>query len=278
MHPRKQDLLADLNRKRELLEQLVERMHDLEEIGNRAAEEEEEEEDSSDGEDILAEIIATPSESMDSRSTDLAHDETAEQEEEADPEAEPIPALPDPEPVPRSKIKPEGGSDETQKGGLNIQDQQPPLAPQAETTTSSTLRSRTTNPSTAAPDTAETTALFGNRANQPVALTTTEAILDHQRREQDMISESILKMATDLKASSLSFSEKLVLDKDVVSRAGQGLDKNERGLEAAARRMGMLRRATEGKGWFGRIMLYLWIYGLMLVLVVVVFGLPKLRF
>ncbi|OIW34019.1 hypothetical protein CONLIGDRAFT_557916, partial [Coniochaeta ligniaria NRRL 30616] len=270
VHTRKQDLVTDLNRKRELLEQITERLHDLEEIASHTPEDEDD--DSSDGEDILAEILATPSESMDSRSTDNVQDTPDQDDDGAEPEpesgAEPIPVLPGPEPTPRSRPEPE---EFNEKQGHQQQQ---------ETTTSATLRSRTTQPVPKPTDSATTTSalLFGDRTNAAPALSTTEAILDHQRREQDLLSESILKIASDLKASSLSFSETLEQDKDVVSRAGQGLDKNERGLEAAARRMGMLRRVTEGKGWWGRIMLYAWIYGLMLVLVVVVFGLPKLRF
>lgn len=273
VHTRKQDLVTDLNRKRELLEQITERLHDLEEIASQAPEDDDD--NSSDGEDILAEIIATPSESMDSRSTDIAQ-ETPDQDEddggledEPEPEPEPEPEtepMPDAEPTPRSKPELED---------FNEKQDQP------DTTTSSTLRSRTAQPPVPAPaDSATTTSalLFGDRANTGPALSTTEAILDHQRREQDLLSESILKIASDLKASSVSFSETLEQDRDVVSRAGAGLDKSERGLEAAARRMGMLRRVTEGKGWWGRMLLYAWIYGLMLVLVVVVFGLPKLRF
>jgi outer membrane biosynthesis protein TonB len=270
VHTRKQDLVTDLNRKRELLEQLTERLQDLEEIASQAPEDEDD--NSSDGEDILAEIIATPSESMDSRSTDNVQETPDQDEEEPEPEpeavTEPVPAIPDPQPTTISRPEPEEFNDK--------QDYQA----HQETTTSSTLRSRTTQPVQEPTDSAQTTSalLFGDRPNAAPALSTTEAILDHQRREQDLLSESILKIASDLKASSLSFSETLEQDKDVVARAGQGLDKNERGLEAAARRMGMLRRVTEGKGWWGRIMLYAWIYGLMLVLVVVVFGLPKLRF
>lgn len=277
MHTRKQELVTDLNRKRELLEQITERLHDLEEIASQAPEDEED--NSSDGEDILAEIIATPSESMDSRSTDNVQ-ETPDQEDDDEPEpepvavTEPVPAIPDPEPTPRSRPEPEELNEK--------QDYQPQQeTTTTATTTTSSLRARTNQPApdpATSPSATTSALLFGDRPNSTPALSTTEAILDHQRREQDLLSESILKIASDLKASSLSFSETLEQDKDVVARAAQGLDRNERGLEAAARRMGMLRRVTEGKGWWGRVMLYAWIYGLMLVLVVVVFGLPKLRF
>ncbi len=108
-------------------------------------------------------------------------------------------------------------------------------------------------------DTAESTssALFGDRKDKAISQTTmTEAILDTQRAEQDFLSESILKMARDLKHSSNAFANALEEDKDVVNAAGKGLDKNETGLDAASRRMGTLRKMTEGRGWWGRIMLY----------------------
>jgi hypothetical protein len=49
-------------------------------------------------------------------------------------------------------------------------------------------------------------------------------------------------------------------------------------MEAAGKRMGMLRRMTEGKGWFGRMMLYAWIAGLWVVAILLVFVGPKFRF
>lgn len=210
--------------------------------------------------------------------------ETPDQDDAIEPEPEleeaPLPVLPDPEPTPESQAEPEESSED--------QDHQPQretstttTTTATTTTTTSTLRARGPPPIAEQTDSGKTTStlLLGDRRPDAApALSTTEAILDHQRREQDALSESILRIASDLKASSLSFSETLEQDRDVVARAGQGLDRNERGLEAAARRMGALRRVTEGQGWWGRLMLYAWIYGLMLVLMVVVFGLPKLRF
>lgn len=40
----------------------------------------------------------------------------------------------------------------------------------------------------------------------------------------------------------------------------------------------MLRRMSEGKGWWGRMMIYLWIFGLWVVALGIVFLGPKLRF
>ena len=85
-------------------------------------------------------------------------------------------------------------------------------------------------------------------------------------------------MAGALKASSKKFSTSLEADKELMNRAGDGINKTERGMEATRGRMGTLRKITEGKGWLGRMMLYAWVYGLMLGLVLMVFVLPKLRF
>ncbi|KAK2072473.1 hypothetical protein P8C59_006825 [Phyllachora maydis] len=98
------------------------------------------------------------------------------------------------------------------------------------------------------------------------------------RAEQEELYESLARMASNLKASSKAFATTLEEDKDVINRAAEGLNKNEQGLDAASRRMGTLRRMTEGKGWWGRMLLYAWVYGLMVVLVLVVFVMPKLRF
>ncbi|KAJ5003189.1 hypothetical protein K4K48_012251 [Colletotrichum sp. SAR 10_66] len=270
---RRQDMQADLNRKRELLERLVDRMHDLEQLH------EDDDEYSSDGEDILGEIIPTPSESTNSRSTDIPTEDTG-----GDDSAEDIPDLAPP---------------------LGAAAAAPAHAPAPEststpTTTSQTLRPRGAANTTAAaePETSTSTgtatatsttraALFAQRRSNTLKSTastgaastaTAEALLDRQRQEQDALSESILKMAGALKASSQRFSSTLEQDKNVLSRAGEGMDKTERGMDAASRRMGTLRRMTEGKGWWGRMMLYAWVYGLMVALVLLVFVMPKLRF
>jgi len=105
----------------------------------------------------------------------------------------------------------------------------------------------------------------------------TEKMLSHNRTEQESLTESLLSMAQALKASSQAFSNSLESEKDIVGRATEGLDKNTSGLEAASKRMGYLRRMTEGKGWWGRMMMYAWIFGLMFAALFIVGFLPKLR-
>lgn len=271
IHTRRQSLQTDLVRKRELLDQLSERLGDLAEFAaasNTDNVDESTEGDTSDGEDILADIIATPSESLES------HQSPDEPEEDAAPgvETPPSPVAPPPPPVAHPK-----------------QDLPVPPVPPSTTETSQTLRPRRTAAPPCSADgneKAESTsrsALFGNHS--PTSSTTaapivktTEAILDHQRAEQDALSESILKLASDLKASSQAFSSALEEDKEVVDRAAQGMTKAGEGMDAVTRRMGLLQRMTEGEGWWGRMRLYAIVYGLMVVLVLLVGVAPKLRF
>jgi hypothetical protein len=276
IHARRQDAQADLVRKREVLDQLSERLSDLAEFAAAENNGDGADDDTSDGEDILADIIATPSESLDSsRSPELSPAELHEPSEQAPDPLEPL------SPQPRAE-----------KEDTTPQPYQPTTSTSPShptTTTSQTLRPRHPNPTTPShPPPAEkekattTSTLFGDRptatTTATTALTTEEAILDHQRAAQDALSESILKLASELKASSHAFSASLEQDKEVVDRAGQGMGKTGQTMEGVTKRMGMLTRMTEGEGWWGRVRLYVIVYGLMVVLVLVVGVLPKLRF
>ncbi|KAG9854020.1 hypothetical protein KCU98_g2542, partial [Aureobasidium melanogenum] len=147
----------------------------------------------------------------------------------------------------------------------------------------STLRNRTnaTN-SNAAPDTATTAALFGNRsATNPTASgqpLSTEQVLESATRDQDILTTSLVTLAQSLKQSSMQFASSLENEKEVLRRAETGLDKNSMGMEAAGNRMGALRRMTEGKGWWDRIKLYAIIAALWIAAFLLVFVGPKLRF
>lgn len=106
----------------------------------------------------------------------------------------------------------------------------------------------------------------------------TEALLSHHSNEQEELTASMLAMAKALKKSSQNFQLSLEEEKELVERAGEGLDRNALGLEAASRRIGYLRQMSEGKGWWGRMMLYAWIFGLMMLAFFIVAFMPKLRF
>ncbi|KAK8058864.1 synaptobrevin [Apiospora phragmitis] len=243
VHARRQDIQADLNRKRELFEQLAERLRELEDLSIDSDEENESDEES---EDLLAGIIHTPDDSPNPiRADDEDRDAWFEQEE--DDEAE-VTVLHVPQATPSSQTKPIAAAQPTTVPA-------PRIPEQAGTATSQTVRTRGKGgvDTPAGADTADTTArnqLFGNKpsaATTALSTTaTTEALLDHQRDEQDKLTESLLGMASALKSSSRAFATALEEEKDVLHAAGTGLDKNERGLEAAARRMGTLRKMSEG--------------------------------
>lgn len=109
-------------------------------------------------------------------------------------------------------------------------------------------------------------------------LSQTEKLLSHNRMEQEDLTASLLDMAHALKASSQAFSSSLESEKEILDRASEGLEKNTTGMEAAGKRMGALRRMSEGRGWLGRMLMYAWIMGLMMIALIIVVVLPKFRF
>jgi hypothetical protein len=119
---------------------------------------------------------------------------------------------------------------------------------------------------------------FSTGSSTGMSTKTSEALLDHNNREHENLSNIMLEMAKDLKKNSQSFAAALENDKGVLDSAVQGMDRNELGLEAATRRMGTLRNLTEGRGLFGRLLMYAYIAGLMVVAILLVFAMPKLRF
>lgn len=123
--------------------------------------------------------------------------------------------------------------------------------------------------------------LFPSKATTTTSdpsLPQTEGLLSHNRNEQEQISASLLEMAKQLKQQSLHFSNTLESDSSVLDRAVSGLDKNTLNMDAASRRIGTLRRMTEGKGWWDRMKLYGMIFGLWLACFLIVFLGPKIRF
>ena len=103
-------------------------------------------------------------------------------------------------------------------------------------------------------------------------------LLAHNDAESSNLTSSLLALAQSLKASSTAFSTSLEADTEILNRATDGLDKSATGMEAAGKRMGLLKRMSEGKGWWGRMMLYAWIGGLWVLAILLVFAGPKLRF
>ena len=121
-------------------------------------------------------------------------------------------------------------------------------------------------------------ALFASSSSHAPSLSTKESLLTHNRTEQEALTTSLLSLASKLKESSRAFAKDLDGEKDVLEGTSRGMDKNESGLNAAGKKMGMLRGMTEGRGWWGRMLMYAWIAGLAVAALVVVFVLPKFRF
>lgn len=119
--------------------------------------------------------------------------------------------------------------------------------------------------------------LFAGRKQHP-DLETTEALMSHNRSEQDALTKGLLGLARSLKESTVNFGASLEAEKDVMKRAEGSLEKSSLGMEAAGRKMGTLRRMSEGQGWWGRVKLYGCIFALWVFLFLVVFLGPKLRF
>ena len=105
-----------------------------------------------------------------------------------------------------------------------------------------------------------------------------ETLLAHHSNEQESLTSNLLTLASELKSSTNSFKDKLSESNPLVDQATSSLDKNVGGMQSAEKRMSMLRRMTEGKGWWARIGLYGWVAGLWIVLLLIMFVLPRLRF
>ncbi|KAK0109657.1 hypothetical protein ONS95_002338 [Cadophora gregata] len=241
---RKHEVQADLVQKREAIQRLSERLDELNELGDF----ESIEEDSSDGEDLLGED--TPSEETDS------HADAAEPQSTSSSMVETTP----PPFVPQIQAQPQ------------VRPPPPTIESEPEKELPSTLRARTKEAQ------ARAELLTPASTSTGISTATTEAMLTHNRTEQEQLTGSLLAMASALKESSRAFATSLEEEKSVLDNATTGLDKNELGLEAAQRRMGYLRTMTEGKGWWGRMLMYAWIAGLMVLAILIVFVMPKLRF
>lgn len=145
----------------------------------------------------------------------------------------------------------------------------------------STLRSRRSEhlPQAAEHGEATSSSLFpSSQQRDGTRSGTSESKLSANRSEQEALTTSLLTMAQALKSQSQQFGASLETDKSVLDKATEGLGKSSTNMDAASQRMGTLRRMTEGRGWWGRMIMYAWIAGLWIVAFLIVFALPKLRF
>ncbi|KAK6339592.1 hypothetical protein TWF718_008988 [Orbilia javanica] len=103
----------------------------------------------------------------------------------------------------------------------------------------------------------------------------TEEQLFQDRHEQDDLSESLLKMAEQLKANSRRFADELEGEKDILRIAAEGLDKNTTGLQGAGLRMLKLKQGQDVTWWY-QMKVFAALIGLALT-AIIIFWLPKLR-
>jgi hypothetical protein len=147
---------------------------------------------------------------------------------------------------------------------------------------SSNLRSRRGDPSwNEKSEGAYTTSSYHhppNHSKHEPNIQSKEQILSSDRANHETILEQMLSLTSELKSSASSFHTTLKSDEKHVDSAFQGMEKNSDGMEIASGRMSSLRTLTEGKGWWGRMILYGYIAGLWVLALVIVFILPKLRF
>ncbi|KAM0307057.1 hypothetical protein ACHAO8_010678 [Botrytis cinerea] len=249
---RKQEIQADLVRKGHLIQRLGERLEELRELASY----EEEGEDSSEGEDLLGIAQDTPSETTD------------EMMNTSEDRSTPSPTNYTSSPIIQAELDSTPPQIQTQTSQAPEPSTLRSRNPRAELFEISSNQAYTTSTSTYRP------------APTPSSTTTatTETLLTHHRTEQEDLTKSLLSMAQELRARSQTFASTLASDSSVLDSAIAGINRNELGLEAASKRMGYLRTMTEGKGWWGRMMMYAWIAGLAVLAVLVVFVMPKLRF
>jgi hypothetical protein len=96
--------------------------------------------------------------------------------------------------------------------------------------------------------------------------------------ERESLQRSLLDLAVQLKQSARGFNASMEAEKGILDAAASGLDKTMGGMEGAGGKMKQLSRETEGAGWFRRMRLYAEVAGLWVLVVLLVFVFPKLRF
>ncbi|CAK7562537.1 MAG: hypothetical protein SEPTF4163_000385 [Sporothrix epigloea] len=287
---RRQDVQAELNRRRALIELLQERLDDLDEEARLTAAFDKDDGDDSDDEgrtvddedDELLRILALSS----SKSPEQAPPTESEQSETlASLDINNVSAPPADE-RPRSRRRrikgvritapgQEAGTS-TASASISPRPRRRRNAAKGETGIDAAAHSTSADVNPTSPD-RSTTSLFDTSGNETTAISTEEAVLDDHRRKQEALSEDILRLAQALKEKSLTTSRMLEDDKEIVDRVGEGMNTTTDSLSAASRSMAVLTRMTEGKGWWGRMMLLGMVYGLMLLLLLLFLFLPKLR-
>ena len=236
----KQSIQADLQQKRELVKQLNAKFEEL----NRLGEEEEDDDSESDEDDEAEESNASNTQQPSYAPARMDADNGLEANVD-----------------PRETLRTAVSDAQQQANQQEMRSRKPLSAADNRSAASTTAREE----------------LFAGRKQHP-DLETTEALMSHNRSEQDALTNGLLGLARALKESTMNFGASLEAEKDVMKRAESSLEKSSLGMEAAGAKMGTLRRMSEGQGWWGRIKLYGCIFALWVFLFLVVFLGPKLRF
>ena len=236
----KQSIQADLQQKRELVKQLNAKLEEL----NRLGEEEEDDDSESDEDDEAEESNASNTQQPSYAPARMDADNGLEANVD-----------------PRETLRTAVSDAQQQANQQEMRSRKPLSAADNRSAASTTAREE----------------LFAGRKQHP-DLETTDALISHNRSEQDALTDGLLGLARALKESTMSFGASLEAEKDVMKRAESSLEKSSLGMEAAGAKMGTLRRMSEGQGWRGRIKLYGCIFALWVFLFLVVFLGPKLRF
>lgn len=101
--------------------------------------------------------------------------------------------------------------------------------------------------------------------------------LTHDQDDQEALQTSLVSLAGMLKSSAQNMHEHLEKDRSILDVTLETMDRSTANMTQTGQRMGVLRRMSEGKGWWGRVLLYFLIAALWLVAVAVMLLLPKLR-
>jgi hypothetical protein len=150
------------------------------------------------------------------------------------------------------------------------------------------IRQRATVPSTSQPPQPQATTTSSNRysqirppkssGNDQSTLQSRESKIAAHEHEKDDLQASLFNLARQLKSSVQGFGVQIESEKGTLDATVLGLDKSVGGMEGAGGKMDQLRRETEGAGWFRRLYLYGQVAGLWVLVVLLVFVFPKLRF
>lgn len=289
---RRQEMQSELNRRRALIEQLQERLDDLDEearsVSAMRAGGDDSEDDEVEDEELA--YIQTPSRTQTVDRASLPGLSSLETSPPEPTPSQPLQTTASPTPLVSSLSTGTAADKSKRKKAGRVRIDAPDVGSDSPTTTRMVTRSRKARESknkepresrntarTSSAQVAPGSPQLFDKSTEANGVVAEETILDHHRREQEELSGDILRLAHALKEKSMATARMLEDDKDVVDRVGDGMNTTTDSLTAASKSMALLSRMTEGKGWWGRMMLMAMVYGLMLLLVLLFLFLPKLR-